>query len=53
MEPIHQAALDGDVAAMDRLVAEDGRRLNAQVQGDDEWIDDWSVTGCSLSCWLR
>ena len=26
MEPIHQAAYDGNVAAIDRLVAEDGRR---------------------------
>ena len=29
MEPIHQAAWDGDVAAIDRLVMEDGGRLNA------------------------
>ena len=34
MEPIHQAAYDGDVAAIDRLVAEDGRRLNAQILVD-------------------
>ena len=32
--PIHQAAWDGDVAAIDRLVAEDGERLNALIQGD-------------------
>jgi hypothetical protein len=34
MEPIHRAALDGDVAAIDRLVAEDGERLNARNQVD-------------------
>ena len=34
MEPIHQAAYDGDVAAIDRLVAEDGERVNAQYQVD-------------------
>lgn len=32
-EPIHIAADLGDVAAIERLVAEDGRRLKAQVQG--------------------
>ena len=32
MEPIHKAAWDGDVAAIDRLVAEDGGRLNAEIQ---------------------
>ena len=34
MEAIHQAAWDGDVAAIDRLVAEDGERLNARNQVD-------------------
>ena len=31
MEPIHRAAYDGDVATIDRLVAEDGERLNALI----------------------
>jgi hypothetical protein len=35
MEPIHDAAVYGDVAGIDRLVAEDGRRLNAQIQEED------------------
>jgi ankyrin repeat protein len=39
MEPIHQAAYDGDVAAIDRLVAEDGRRLNAQMLNRELWRD--------------
>ena len=30
MEPIHQAAWDGDVAAIDGLVEEDDKRLNAR-----------------------
>lgn len=34
MEPIHQAAVDGDLAAINRLVEEDGRRLSAQVRED-------------------
>ena len=34
MGPIHRAAWDGDVAAIYRLVAEDGQRLNAQNQVD-------------------
>ena len=33
MEPIHEAAWDGDMAAIDRLVAEDGERLNAAEPG--------------------
>ena len=32
MQPIHRAAWDGDVAALDRLVAEDGELLNALSQ---------------------
>lgn len=32
MDPIHLAAYDGDVAAVDRLVAEDGERVNAQLE---------------------
>ena len=39
MEPIHRAALRGDVAAIDRLVAEDGRRLHAQIQGANVMVD--------------
>ena len=35
MEAIHLAAWDGDAAAIDRLVAEDGARLNAQITVDD------------------
>ena len=42
MEPIHRAAWDGDVATIDRLVAEDGRRLNAQIEDyvnvDGRWL---------------
>ena len=34
MEPIHQAAFNGDVAAIDRLVAEDGGRLNKRNQAE-------------------
>ena len=34
MEPIHQAAYDGDVAAIDRLVADDEERLDARNQVD-------------------
>lgn len=37
LEPIHQAALDGDVSALNGLVQEDGTRLNAQVQGKRMW----------------
>ena len=54
MEPIHEAALDGDVAAIDRLVAEDGRRLNAQIQGDFAWLGGRRVAGCTplmLAAW--
>jgi ankyrin repeat protein len=54
MEPIHHAAYDGDAAAIDRLVAEDGRRLNAQIQGDGVRVDDEPVTGYSrlmLAAW--
>ena len=54
MEPIHQAAWDGDVAAIDRLVAEDGERLNVQIEGNDEEVDDCLVSGCSplmLAAW--
>ena len=47
MHPIHRAAYDGDVAAIDRLVAEDFRRVNAQIQGNGNWVDGWSVNGCS------
>ena len=46
MEPIHQAAWDGGVAAIDRLVAEDGRRLNAQIQGKVE-VDFLCIEGCT------
>ena len=46
VEPIHHAALNGDVAAIDRLVAEERRRLNAYIQEDDEEVDDELVTGC-------
>jgi hypothetical protein len=54
MEPIHRAAYDGDVAAIDRLVAEDGERLNAQIEADDEQEDGEFVAGCSplmLAAW--
>ena len=34
MEPIHQAAYDGDAEVVERLVAQDRRRLNAQIQGE-------------------
>lgn len=34
MEPIHQAAYDGDAEVVERLVAQDGGRLNAQIQGE-------------------
>jgi len=47
MEPIHQAAYDGDLAAVDRLVAEDGRRLNARIQEYMVLDGDWVVQGCS------
>jgi ankyrin repeat protein len=46
MEPIHQAAWDGDVAAIDLLVAEDGERLCAQIQGDVE-LQTWEAKGCT------
>ena len=45
MEPIHRAALDGDVAAIDRLVAEDGRRFDAQIQGG-QTVGFGRVMGC-------
>ena len=32
VEPIHQAAYDGNEAEVVRLVQDDGRRLNAQIQ---------------------
>ena len=47
MEPIHQAAYDGDEATIDRLVAEDGRRLNAQIQGEHVEVYYQPVTGCA------
>jgi hypothetical protein len=46
MEPIHRAAYDGNLARINSLVAEDGRRLNAQIQGD-MWVDGWPVEGCT------
>lgn len=46
LEPIHQAALDGDVSALNGLVQEDGTRLNAQVQGQ-ACVDGWSAQGCT------
>ena len=46
MEAIHQAAWDGDVAAIDRLVAEDGGRLNAQIQGEMTVVR-LNVSGCT------
>ena len=39
MEPIHQAAYDGNEAEVSRLVQEDGRRLNSQIQ------DEFQVQG--------
>jgi ankyrin repeat protein len=47
MEPIHRAAWDGDVAAIDQLVAEDGERLNAQIEDEEETVNGEAVTGCS------
>jgi hypothetical protein len=34
MESIHRVARAGNVAKVDRLVAEDGRRLNVQILGE-------------------
>ena len=47
IEGIHQAAWDGDVVAIDWLVVEDGRRLNAQIQGDVRVGYRRHLTGCS------
>ena len=47
MEPIHQAAWDGDVAAIDRLVAEDGERLNAPNQQEDLGIEGLNFRECA------
>lgn len=38
LEPIYQAALDGDLASINRLLQEDGGRLNAPVQGHQFFV---------------
>ena len=53
MEPIHRAALDGDEATIDRLVAEDARRTNARVRGE-ALLGGFDVQGCTplmLAAW--
>ena len=46
MEPIHRASWDGDVEKVQRLVEEDGRRLNARIQGDEAIeLDGWNARG--------
>lgn len=47
LEPIHQAALDGDLDAIDQLLLEDGNRLNRQVQ-QTIMVDRWDVEGSKL-----
>lgn len=54
MEPVHKAALKGDEQEVVRLVREDGRRLNAQVQGRNAKVGQWFVEGCTplvLAAW--
>lgn len=55
LEPIHQAALLGDVPEIERLVAEDGPQvLHVRVQAPMELIDGLDVVGCTallLAAW--
>jgi hypothetical protein len=46
MEPIHDAAVDGDVAAVTRLVKKDGACLDAQIE-EDFMAEDASIKGCT------
>ena len=54
MGPILEAAFYGNVAAIDRFVQEDRRRLNAQIQGYHGLVNGLFVEGCSplmLAAW--
>jgi len=54
VEPIHQAAYDGALAEVNRLVAEDAGRLNATIEENIRMGDHESVKGCTplmLAAW--
>ena len=54
MERIHLAAYEGKEADVSQLVQEDGRRLNAQIQGAEVKVWGWYVGGCTplmLAAW--
>ena len=56
IEPIHLAAAKGDVDAVQRLIEEDGRRLNAMVKGDGDVFVNFSCvegwTALSVAAYL-
>jgi hypothetical protein len=54
LEPIHCAAYDGALGEINRLVEEDGQRLNALIQGDSIIVGGDSAEGCTplmLATW--
>lgn len=54
MEPIHQAAYDGNEAEVIRLVTQEDIDMDTWVEDDEVWVDGERLLGCTplmLAAW--